>query len=120
MFKSLSSCLLILMLISFAGQSMAYHMVSSQDELSNKSVHTQQHSSAESHDTSVDDDDCCEIDCCSGECICPDNTCSSLAYLVTSFSMSQLEFLSELKISTAIQQTHLFAASFYRPPIFSA
>lgn len=120
MFKSLSNCLMILMLISFAGQSMAYHVASSPDEFSNKSVHVQQHSSAESHDTSVDEDDCCEIDCCSGECICPDNTCSSHAYLVTSFSMSQLDFLSELKISTAIQQTHLFAASFYRPPIFSA
>jgi len=109
------------MLMSFTGQSMAYHAASSQDEVSNLSVHTLQHISAEAHDTSVvEDDDCCEIDCCSGECICPDNTCSSHAYLVTNFLMSQLDILSELKISTAIQQTHFFAASFYRPPIFSA
>ena len=107
------------MLISFAGQSMDYHVASLQDELSNKSVHTQQHSSAEFHDTSIDDD-CCDIDCCSGDCICPDNTCSSHAYLVTNFLMSQLVILSELKTSTVIQQTHLFAASLYRPPIFSA
>ncbi|WP_435274343.1 hypothetical protein ACMAZF_13650 [Psychrobium sp. nBUS_13] len=97
-------------------------MASSQDELFHQSTQVQQHSSAESHentDTSIDDD-CCDIDCCSGDCICPDNTCSSHVYLVTSFSLSQLVILSELKISTAIQQTHLFAASLYRPPIFSA
>ena len=122
MFNSLPNCLLmIIVLISFAGQSMAYHVATTHDELSNIPTQVQQKilvKSSESANNSADNDDCCEIDCCPGECICPANTCSSHAYFIATMSLSELVILSELQMSLATQDTYFLATSLYRPPIF--
>ncbi|MCG7530730.1 hypothetical protein MHM98_05090 [Psychrobium sp. MM17-31] len=125
MIKSLLRCLVMLVtLVAFTGQSMAYHMATVHDDLA--SSQTQQQKTAEiyqesnhSNESSAEDD-CCDVDCCVGECICPDNSCSSYAYLIANFSLSELVMLNEAQCIVSTKQPHLFAKSLYRPPIFGS
>lgn len=125
MIKSLLRCLVMLVtLMAFTGQSLAYHMATAHDDLTpsqsqQQSANQLNEESNHSNESSAEDD-CCDVDCCVGECICPDNTCSSYAYLIANFSLSELVMLSEAQCIVSTKQPHLFAKFLYRPPIFFA
>ncbi|WP_042149971.1 hypothetical protein [Pseudoalteromonas sp. '520P1 No. 412'] len=122
MFKLLSKLLFIITIaVAFIGQTMAYHIMPSFDDMSE--LHTkvfQQAVENNDHDMNTSDDDCCEIDCCETECICPANACASFTYLDNNTDISELVILSEQQLSLATKSTHFIANSLYRPPIFTS
>lgn len=65
-------------------------------------------------------DDCCDVDCCDGECFCPDNACSSLAFLDNTFGYSKIMVASELVLPFVQASPLHIITSLYRPPIFTS
>jgi len=124
MLKSLLKLLsMIILLVAFIGQTMAYHFMESYDGFSEQRTKIQHQTFVDVNDSSnasEDTDLCCEVECCESECICPANTCASSAYLDNSLPLSGVVFLSEPQFSLATKTTHFIATSLYRPPIFSS
>ncbi|MCF2946509.1 hypothetical protein L0668_00150 [Paraglaciecola aquimarina] len=65
-------------------------------------------------------DDCCDIDCCDGECFCPANACSSLAFLDNTLGYLKIMLASESMLSLAQASPVHIVTSLYRPPIFTS
>ena len=141
MLKSLFKLLLmIIMLVAFVGQTVAYQFVASYDESSAQHTASEKHTSSEHTDiqqptpvnevdsanngnnahTSETDDDCCYVECCESECICPANACASFAYLDNSLPLSEPVVLSEPLLSLVTKGTRFIARSLFRPPIFTS
>ncbi|NMM40231.1 hypothetical protein [Pseudoalteromonas arctica] len=123
MFKSLSQLLfMIILLVAFVGQTMAYSLMTSYDSISELQTSTQlqpfstEHSSAKS----ASEDDCCDVECCENECICPANACASMLYLYSNLPLSELVVISESLNLLSTQATFFTATSLYRPPIFTS
>jgi hypothetical protein len=126
MFKSLSQLLfMIILLVAFVGQAMAYSLMTSFDSISQLQTSIQLQSSITEHDEhssaeSAAEDDCCNVECCESECICPENACASMVYLDSDLFVSELAFISESLNLLSTQATLVIARSLYRPPIFTS
>lgn len=122
MLKRLSKLLItITMLFAFVGQTMAYHIVASDERVSAKKVKIYQQTVVNDKDEhSTLDDDCCDVECCENDCICPANTCATIAYLEDYRPLSEFVILGEALLSLATQSTRFIATSHYRPPIHTS
>jgi len=126
MSKSLSKLLfMILLLVAFVGQTMAYSIMASYGSISEFQTSTQLQSSSTEHDEhssagSASDDDCCEVECCESECICPANACASMVYVDSYLPLSELAVITESLHLLSTQATFFIATSLFRPPIFTS
>lgn len=124
MFKSMSKLLfMIILLVAFVGQTMAYSLMASFDSISELQTSTQFQSSSTEHDLSEEsasEDDCCDVECCESECICPANGCASMVYLHSSLPISDIAVISESLNLLSTQAVLVIARSLYRPPIFTS
>jgi hypothetical protein len=126
MFKALSQLLfMIILLVAFVGQTMAYSLMASHDSISELQTSTQLQSSSTEHDEhspaeSSSENDCCDVECCESECICPANACASMVYLDSNLPISDLAVISEPLNLLSTQATLVIARSLYRPPIFTS
>ena len=142
--------LMISVLFSYVGQTMAYHVIAmgdgtlEQSALSKSTNNKQQANNqpqenikqqtnakqqtnialltqdTHSENQSESVDDCCDVECCESECICPSNTCAANAYLLSSLPLSDFVLLSESLLLLKGQASHFIASSLYRPPIFTS
>ena len=121
MFKALSQLLfMIILLVAFVGQTMAYSLMASYDSISELQTSTQLQSSSTAHNESSSENDCCDVECCESECICPANACASMVYLDSNLPISDLAVISEPLNLLSTQATVVIARSLYRPPIFTS
>jgi hypothetical protein len=113
---------MILLLLVFVGQTMAYSMMASYGSISELQTSTQFQSSSIEHasEGNASDDDCCDIECCESECICPANACASMVYLDSNLPLSNLAVITESLNLLSTQATFFIATSFFRPPIFTS
>lgn len=99
-----------------------------QTKNSQETENSQQQEQAPLQNDSFDDnvvasdevDDCCDIDCCDGECFCPANACSSLAFLDNTLGYSKIVVANELVLPFVHASPQYIVTSLYRPPIFTS
>ncbi|MCF2859164.1 hypothetical protein L1286_16900 [Pseudoalteromonas sp. SMS1] len=124
MHKPLTNLLIVLtMLVTFIGQSAAYHLMPALEQTTNShlaSAQIQSSAVAEQPSHAVSQDDCCEVDCCESECICPSNACISFAFLHANNRQAALNMASENVSIREIGHPNTLSDALYRPPIFTA
>jgi hypothetical protein len=124
MFKSVPRVLVLLvMLIAFAGQAVAFNSYSScetpVDSLSHDA--NQQIKHDDSSPIKADNsEDCCGIECCDLDCTCIANACSSYIYFNTDVNPTKSTALSEVAYVQHTEQPKSIPALLYRPPIFTS
>lgn len=112
--------IVVLMLVSFFGQAMAYSVTVPCD-MSADTHSSIEHATQDKHDsTGVDDSDCCKTDCCDINCICAANGCSSSVYLNTEMSPRNLTMIYSAIDRWQAKQPTSISSLLYRPPIFTS
>jgi hypothetical protein len=126
MFNPLSKLLfMIILLVAFVGQTMAYSLMTSYDSISELKTRTQSQAVNTGHDEymsaeNTSEDDCCDVECCESECICPANACGSMVYLHSNLLLSDSVVISESLNLLSTQAALVIKRSLYRPPIFTS
>jgi hypothetical protein len=126
MLNTLSKLLfMIILLVAFVGQTMAYSLMTSYDSISELKTRTQSQAVNTGHDEymsaeNTSEDDCCDVECCESECICPANACGSMVYLHSNLLLSDSVVISESLNLLSTQAALVIKRSLYRPPIFTS
>jgi hypothetical protein len=124
MLKPLSkTCITILMMFAFIGQSMAYHTsfslkLSAETDIVNEHVLQQQHSTNADSDCQVTN--CCDTNCCELGCVCPANACTSVLSILNEPKNNDFYHGNEHVYSYTNKQPMSIISLPFRPPIFTS
>lgn len=120
MFKLFANFIVLLLCTAFIAPTFATIVsVESQMHTENPVNHTSLFADQQAQsETQSSDEECCQIECVDARCLCFENACTLIVYLISHKSYANNSFTSEIIHYKNSPSPTTFLAVLYRPPIY--